>query len=135
MTQAEITNGYDTEYGSRREPTLGGKFLWIQVQLENIGPTEHILPAAEHFSVLYGESEFKSSYGHRKGSLDYAALKPNLYQGQKVAAWLRFDIPSAAELQALQFAFLPESVQISFSFPTANYSWADHPIYFWQCNQ
>ena len=135
MSQAEITSGYLTEYDSRRDPTLGGKFLWIEVQLENSGPDEQVLPAPEHFSVLYGTSEFKPSYGHRKDYPDYTALKPGLFQGQAVNAWLRFDLPAAAELSELQFAFLPESVQINYSFPSNGYTWADHPMYFWRCQR
>jgi len=133
MSQAEITSGYLTEYDSRRDPTLGGKFLWIEVQLENSGPDEQVLPAPEHFSVLYGTSEFKPSYGHRKDYPDYTVLKAGLFQGQKVNAWLRFDLPAAAELPELQFVFQPESVEINYSFPTTDYAWADHPIYFWRC--
>jgi hypothetical protein len=48
-------------------------------------------------------------------------------------AWLRFDIPADAELKELQFAFLPESFQISVSFSPGNYPWGDHPIYLWTC--
>jgi hypothetical protein len=135
MSRSEITTDYMTEYGSSREPTSGSKFLWIEVQLENSGSGEQNLPAPEHFSVVYGTSEFKPGYGHRKDYPDYLALKPNLFQYQKVVAWLRFEIPVAAELQELQFVFLPESVQVNYSFPATGYSWADHPIYVWQCQR
>ena len=135
MIQSEVTTDYLTEYGSRRGSTSGSKFLWIEVQLENSGTGEQNLPAPEHFSVVYGTSEFKPGYGHRKDYPDYLALKPNLFQGQKVAAWLRFEIPVAAELPEIQFVFLPESVQINYSFPSNGYTWADHPMYFWRCQR
>jgi hypothetical protein len=101
--------------------------------LKNIGQVEHPLPAIEHFSALYGTSEFKPSYGHRQGNTDYTALKPVVYQGQQVDAWLRFDIPASAELKDLQFVFLPESLLVSTSFAPTDYPWADHPIYLWSC--
>lgn len=135
MKQADISSAYLTEYGLKREPTAGRKFLWINILIENIGLSEHGLPSAEHFSVLYGTSEFKPGYGYREGDVDYSTLKPIIYQGQKVDAWLRFEIPADAGLQDLQFAFLPESFQVSFSFPSSGYPWADHPIYLWQCGR
>jgi hypothetical protein len=133
MSQAEITSSYLTEYGSTREPPAGEKFLWIHIILQNIGQNEQNLPAPEHFSVLYGTSEFKSTYGHHKGYMDYTALKTVVYQGEEVNAWLRFDIPADAELKDLQFAFLPESSQVSFGFSSNDYPWGDHPIYLWTC--
>ena len=133
MSQAEITNGYETEYGSSREPAAGAKFLWIQIILENTGTRELTLPAPEHFSVLFGLSEFKVSYGHRKDHLDYQSLDPRLFQGQKTEAWLRFDIPAEAELKDLQFVFIPESSQVGAAILSVDYSWADHPAFFWQC--
>ena len=135
MSQAEITTSYITEFGSRRDSSPGGKFLWIHILLKNVGQKERPLPVAEHFSALYGASEFKPSYGHRQGSTDYTALKPVVYQGQQVDAWLRFDIPASAELKDLQFAFLPESFQVSVSFAPTDYPWANHPIYLWSCAQ
>lgn len=133
MSQAEVTTSYITEYGSVRNPPLGAKFLWVHVFLKNVGQIEHGLPAIEHYSVLYGSSEFKSIYGHRQGYVDYTTLKPVVYQGQQVDAWLRFDIPAGAELKDLQFAFIPESFQVSTSFAPTDYPWADHPIYLWFC--
>jgi hypothetical protein len=133
MKQAELTSDYMTEYGSMREPPAGQRFLWINILVENIGQKEHSLPAVEHFSVLYGISEFKSSYGYRKGNQDYSTFKAIIYQGQQVDAWLRFDVPVDASLHALQFVFLPASSQVSFSFPASGYPWADHPIFLWQC--
>jgi hypothetical protein len=133
MSQAEVMTSYITEYGSSRNPASGTKFLWVHISLKNIGQVEHPLPAIEHFSVLYGVSEFKPSYGHRQGHTDYMVLKPVVYQGQQVDAWLRFDIPASAELKDLQFVFLPESLQVSTSFAPTDYPWADHPIYLWSC--
>lgn len=133
MDQAEITASYITEYGSSREPTAGIKFLWTHLILKNLGQKEQSLPDAEHFSALFGTTEFKPAYGHRKDHMDYTALKIVMDQGEEVDAWLRFDISADAELKDLTFAFLPESSQISFGFSSSDYSWADHPIYLWNC--
>ena len=133
MSEAEITTSYLTEYGSTREPPAGEKFLWIHIILQNIGQAERNLPAPEHFSVLYGKAEFKPTYGHRKDYADYLALTAGMVQGQDVNAWLRFDIPAEAESKDLQFAFLPESLQVSFGFSSSEYPWGDHPIYLWTC--
>jgi len=133
MTEAEITSSYLTEYGSEREPPAGKNIIWVHVQLKNIGQSERILPATEHFSVLHGTDEFKSTYGHRKDHMDYTSLNTSMAQGQEVDAWLRFDIPITAELQELWFAFLPESSQVSLDFSSSDYFWADHPIYLWTC--
>ncbi len=133
MSQTEITTSYLTEYGSTREPPAGKKFLWIHINLQNLAQNERNLPTPEHFSVLYGTTEFKSTYGHRKDYADYMALTTGVVQGQDVDAWLRFDIPADAELKGLQFAFLPESSQVSFGFSSSDYAWGDHPIYLWTC--
>ena len=131
MSEAEITTSYLTEYGSNREPSAGKKFIWIHILLKNIGQGEWDLPAPEHFSILYGTAEFKATYGHRKDYMDYIALNTSMAEGQEVDAWLRFDIPADAELKDLTFAFLPESLQVSFGFSSSDYFWADHPIYLW----
>jgi hypothetical protein len=133
LSEAEITSNYLTEYGTEREPPAGKYIIWVRILLKNIGQDQQTLPDAEHFSVLHGTAEFKSTYGHRKDHADYMALTPTLIQGQEVDAWLRFDIPAEAELQDLTFAFLPESSQVSFGFSSNDYSWADHPIYLWNC--
>jgi len=133
MSGAEITTGYLTEYGSTREPPAGKRFLWIHIILQNIGQNERNLPAPEHFSALYGTTEFKPTYGHRKDYADYMALTAGMVQGQDVNAWLRFDIPAAVELKDLWFAFLPESSQVSVGFSSSEYPWGDHPIYLWMC--
>ena len=132
MREAEITTSYLTEFDSTREPPADKKFIWIHILLKNIGQGEQTLPASEHFSVLNGQTEFKPTYGHRKDHADYMTLSTSMVQGQEVDAWLRFDIPAAAELQDLIFAFLPESSQVSFGFSSSDYSWADHPIYLWK---
>lgn len=133
MAQAEITTSYVTDYGSQRDAPVGAELLWVHVLLKNVGRVERGLPAIEHFSVLYGTSEFKPIYGHRQGYVDYTTLKPVVYQGQQVDAWLRFDVPAGVQLKDLQFAFLPESFQVSTSFAPTDYPWADHPIYLWRC--
>lgn len=133
MSEAEITTSYQTEYGTEREPSADKKIIWIRILLKNISQDEQTLPATEHFSVLHGVTEFKSTYGHRKDHTDYTSLSTSMAQGQEVDAWLRFDIPAAAEIQDLWFAFLPESSQVSFGFSSSDYFWADHPIYLWTC--
>jgi hypothetical protein len=133
MSQAEVTTSYQTEYGSTREPPAGEKFLWIHVILQNIAQNERNLPTPEHFSVLYGTTEFKSTYGHRKDYADYMTLTTSMVQGQDVDARLRFDIPAGAELKDLWFAFLPESSQVSVGFSSSGSPWGDHPIYLWMC--
>jgi hypothetical protein len=133
MSETELTNGYMTEFGSEREPSAGVKFLWVRVMVENLDTLEHPLPGPEHFIVLYGAGEFKASYGHRQDYPDYLSLKTVIYQGQKVDAWLRFEIPADAKLQDLQFVYLPESFQLSSAIQTQDYTWADHPAFFWRC--
>jgi hypothetical protein len=133
MSEADVTTSFVTEYGSNREPPAGKKFIWIHVLLKNIGQDERNLPAPEHFSVLDGTTEFKATYGHRKDHTDYMDLTIGMVQGQEVNAWLRFDIPVGLELMDLTFAFLPESSQVSVGFSSSDYSWADHPIYLWNC--
>ena len=133
MDQAEITESYETEFGSSREPTAGIKFLWIHIVLKNIGQQEQNLPAEENFSALFGTTEFKPTYGYRKDYTDYITLNKVINPGDEVNAWLRFDVPIEAELKDLTFVFLPESTQISFGFSSTDFSWADHPIYLWSC--
>jgi len=133
MKQAEITAGYLTDFGSTREPTGGGEFLWIHLALKNIGAAEQRLPTADHFSVILDEVELKPTYGHRLEHTDYTLLSDPLAAGEAVDAWLRFDIPAGTGLPDLTFAFLPESTQVSFGFSSADYSWADHPIFLWDC--
>ncbi len=133
MRESEITTSYLTEYGTSREPPTGKKIIWVRILLKNIGTGERSLPEPEHFSVLDDADEFKATYGHRQDHVDYMALTNVLAPAQEVDAWLRFDIPSDAELKDLLFAFLPESTQISLGFSSSEYSWADHPIYLWNC--
>jgi len=135
MSQADTTAAYQTQFGSSREPAPGLKFIWVEVQLENLGSKQQNLPAPEHFSVVFGKSEFKPAYGYRADHTDYTTLKTIIYQGQSEKAWLRFDIPATAELRDLRFVFLPESVQVNYSSPSSDQNWADHPEYFWQCGQ
>jgi hypothetical protein len=133
MSQAEITGGYLTEYGSTREPPLGEEFLWVHISLTNTGQGGRDLPGSEHFSILNGVTEFKPTYGHRKDHLDYMTITTGLVQGQALDAWLRFDIPAALELKDLDFVFLPESSVVSVGFSSSDYPVGDHPIYLWMC--
>jgi len=109
MIQAELTEDYVNEFGSMRLPSEGTKFIWVRVQLKNLGQKEIDMPDPEHFSVLYAAAEFKPNYGHRKDYADYTALDDVLFPSRQVDAWLRFDVPAGAELGDLLFVFLPES--------------------------
>jgi hypothetical protein len=134
MDQLEITQDYMTDYGSSRIPPAGQKFLWVNIRLENMGQSELDVPLSEHFSVLYAGTELKPSYGHRQGYADYTTLGSVIFPNQKLDSWLRFDIPTAAELNELRFVFLPESSQVGSSFSSPNYPYAeDKPTYVWKC--
>jgi hypothetical protein len=134
MDQAEITDHFISEFGSRRIPPAGQRFLWVHVALKNAGQTEILLPTPENFSLLYAESEFKPIYGHRQGYPDYTDLDTTLFPGQELDAWLRFDIPMAAGLKDVWFAFLPTSAQVGVSPSSPNYPYAENkPTYVWRC--
>ena len=134
MDQTEITESFITEFGSQRVPSSGQKFLWVHVMLKNVGKSEIRLPAPDHFSVLYAESELKPTYGHRQGYAEYTALGHLVFPNQELDAWLRFDIPINAELMDLWFVFLPESAQVGVSPSSPNYPYADNkPTYVWKC--
>lgn len=136
MDQAEITDNFITDFGSTRSPSPGDKFLWVHVLLKNVDSPELATPSAEHFSVLYAAAELKPVYGHRKDYTDYTTLDSLLFPDQQVEAWLRFDIPIAAELKDLRFVFLPESSGVGVSFSSPNYPYAeDHPTFVWDCGQ
>ncbi len=134
MEQAEITEDFVTEFGSTRNPSPGDKFLWVHVLLKNVGEKEIDTPLPEHFSALYAAIEIKTTYGHRKDHTDYTSLEPILFPDQEVEAWLRFDVPVAAELKDLRFVFLPESSQVGVLFSSPNYPYAEgHPTFVWDC--
>lgn len=136
MDQAEITNDFITDFGTTRNPSLGDRFLWVHVLLKNVGNPEMDTPLAEHFSVLYAAAEFKPVYGHRQDHTDYTTLDPLLFPDEQVEAWLRFDVPIAAELKDLRFVFLPESSHVGVSFSSPNYPYAeDHPTFVWSCGR
>lgn len=134
MTQTEINDSFITEFGSQRVPSPGLQFLWVHVQLKNTGEKDIDLPLPEHFSALFAASELKPTYGHRKDYADYTALGPVIFPDQEVEAWLRFDIPSTAELKDLRFVFLPESLGVGTSFSSPIYPYSDdHPTFVWNC--
>ena len=134
MDQLEITQDYVTDYSSTRSPSTGQKFLWVDIRLKNTGQIEMDVPLSEHFSVLYAGTELKPSYGHRQGYADYTALGSVIFPNQELDSWLRFDIPTAAELNELRFVFLPESSQVGASFSSPNYPYSeDKPTYVWNC--
>jgi hypothetical protein len=134
MDQLEITQDYVTDYGSTRSPSPGQKFLWVNIRLKNIGQIETDMPVSENFSVLYAGTELKPSYGHRQGYADYTALGSVIFPNQELESWLRFDIPTVAELNELRFVFLPESSQVGTSYSSPNYPYADdRPTYVWNC--
>ena len=134
MDQLEVTQDYLTDFGSTRIPPAGSKFLWIDIRLKNIGQVEMDVPLSEHFSLLYAAIELKPTYGHRAEYTDYTTLGPVIFPGQELDAWLRFDVPTTAELNELRFVFLPESSQGGASYNSPNFPYADDkPTYVWNC--
>jgi len=134
LDQLEVTQDYLTDFGSTRSPSAGQKFLWVHIQLKNVGKIEMDVPLAEHFSILYAAAELKPSYGHRQGYTEYTALGPLIFPDQALDGWLRFDIPTTAELSDLRLVFIPESAQVGASYASPNYPYAaDKPTYVWNC--
>lgn len=134
MDQLEVTQEYVTEFGSTRIPPAGNKFLWVHIRLNNSGQVEMDVPLSEHFSILYTNTELKPTYGHRAGYDDYTVLGPIIFPDQQLDGWLRFDVPTTAELKDLRFVFLPESSQVGTSYTSPNYPYADDkPTYVWNC--
>ena len=134
MDQLEITQEYLTDFGSTRSPSAGQKFLWVHIQIKDIGQVEADVPLAEHFSILYAAAELKPSYGHRQGYAEYTALGPLIFPDQALDGWLRFDIPTTAGLSDLRLVFIPESAQVGASYSSPNYPYAeDKPTYVWNC--
>jgi len=134
MDQLEITNEYLTDFGSTRTPPDGKKFLWVHVRLKNTSQIEMDVPAFEHYSILYAAIEIKPIYGHRNGYVDYTTLGTTIFPNQELDGWLRFDIPSSAELKDMRFVFLPESAQVGVSYSSPSYPYADDkPTYVWDC--
>ena len=134
LLQTEITQDYVTEFDSTRVPPAGDKFLWVHVQLKNMGQIELNVPLSENFSVLYAATELKPTYGHRKGYAEYTALDAVIFPDHQSDGWLRFDIPATAEMKDLRFVYLPESSQVGASFSSPNYPYSDDkPTYVWNC--
>jgi hypothetical protein len=134
MDQLETTQDYQTDYGSSRVPPDGDKFLWVHIRLKNTGQIQMDIPVLEHYSILYAAAELKPTYGHRLNYTDYTTLGPTIFPDQEVDGWLRFDIPSTAELKELRFVFLPESAQVGTSYTSPTYPYADDkPTYVWNC--
>lgn len=134
MDQIETTEDYITEYGSTRSPSPGTKFMWVHIQLKNVGQIEIEIPQIEHFSVLYAATELKPTYGHREKYTEYATLGPILFPDQEADGWIRFDIPATGELKDMLCVFIPESAQIGTSFSSPNYPYAENkPTYVWKC--
>jgi hypothetical protein len=134
MDQVEITGEYLTEFGSNRNPPDGKQFLWVHIQLKNMGQVEIDMPALENFSILYAAAEIKPVYGHRNGYVDYTTLGSTIFPNQELDGWLRFDIPDTAELWDMLFVFLPESAQVGTSYSSPNYPYSDDkPTYVWEC--
>jgi hypothetical protein len=132
--QIEITEDFITEFGTTRIPSVGTKFMWVHVQLKNVGQIEVEVPILEHFSVLYAATEIKPTYGHRQGYTEYSTLGPVLFPDQAADGWIRFDIPATAGLNDLLCVFLPESAQIGTTISSPNYPYSeDKPTYVWKC--
>lgn len=136
MDQLEITNEYLTDFGSTRTPPDGKKFLWVHVQLKNTGQIEMDIPVLEHYSILYAALEIKPIYGHRNGYADYTTLGTTIFPAQELDGWLRFDIPSTANLKDMRFIFIPESAQVGVSYSSPSYPYADDkPTFVWDCGR
>ena len=136
VDQTETSQDFVTEFGSTRNPSPGMKFMWVHIQLKNVGRIEVNVPQLEHYSVLYAATELKPTYGHRQGYMDYSTLGPILFPDQEADGWIRFDIPATAESQDLLCVFLPESSQIGTTFSSPNYPYSkDKPTYVWKCEQ
>jgi len=134
LDQTEITQDFITEFGSTRNPSPGMKFMWVHIQLKNMGQIEMDVPKLENYSVLYAATELKPTYGHRQGYKDYSTLGSILFPDQAADGWIRFDIPVTAELTDLLCVFLPESAQIGSSISSPNYPYSeDKPTYVWKC--
>jgi hypothetical protein len=134
MDQIETTDEYISEFGSTRTPPAGMKFIWMHIQLTNVGQIETNIPILENFSVLYAATELKPTYGHRQGYTDYSTVDPVLFPDQEADGWIRFDIPATAELKDLLCVFLPESNQIGSTISSPNYPYSgDKPTYVWKC--
>lgn len=133
MEQVEITENFVTEFGSTRNPPAGDKFMWVHVQLKNLGQKEIDTPLPEHFSVLYAASELKPTYGYRKGYAEYFSLETPLFPNDAADAWLRFDIPITAELKDLRFVFIPESSQVGTTFSSPEYPYSNKATFVWKC--
>lgn len=132
VDQVELTDSFMTDFGIKREPGANLQFAWVHIQLKNVGSAEIGLPVSEHFSVLYAESEFKPTYGHRLEYADYANLAKVIFPGQTVDGWLRFDLPATAQLNDLRVVFLPESSQVGVSPNSKDYPWgSEHPTFVW----
>ncbi len=132
MLGYELGSTYTTEYGSLREPPTGQQFVWIHVQVANQGQTMQNLPPSVHYSVLYQGLEVKSSYGHRQNFSDYTTLRAGLSARQTVDGWLRYVLPIAAQAGDISFAYLPDSIQVSFVSPGTASPWAEHKIFLWR---
>lgn len=136
MDDLEITGEYTTDFGSTRTPPIGRKILWVHVQLKNTGQTDMDVPALEHYSILYATIEFKPTYGHRDGYVDYTTLGSTIFPNQALDGWLRIDIPDTAKLKDMRFVFIPESAQVGTSYSSPGYPYADDkPTYVWDCGR
>jgi hypothetical protein len=134
LSQLEVTQDYVTEYDTTRIPPIGDKFLWVHVQLKNIGKVELNTPLLENYSILYAATELKPTYGHRKNYSEYTTLDAVIFPDHEVDGWLRFDIPATAESKDMRFVFLPESSHVGSSFSSPNYPYGgDKPTFVWNC--
>lgn len=132
MDELNITSEYTTDFGSTRNPPAGKKILWVHIQLKNTGVVELNMPLLENFSILYAATEIKPIYGHRNGYVDFTTLGSTIFPDQELDGWLRFDIPSTADLKDMRFVFLPESAQVGTSYSSPSYPYADDkPTYVW----
>jgi len=131
VDRAEFSDAYTTEFQTSRTPPAGKKFLWVHILLKNVGPKTLKTPVQDHYSILFFQTEFKPTYGHRKDYQDYTSLDSTLPPGQTINGWLRFEILNSAELSQIRAAYIPEGVHIPSVSGSGSDSWADRPFFLW----
>lgn len=131
VDKLEVSGPYTTDFNTRRDPPVGKKIAWVHIQIINPGESTLKTPGAEHFSILYGGNEIKSTYGHRQDYPEFTDLSANLFPGQALTGWLRFDIPTEATLENITLSFYPNNKHLPALTNGDASVWADQPIYIW----
>lgn len=127
-----MSGSYTTDFNTRRDPPAGRKITWVHIQVNNPGKNTLKTPGADHFSILYGGIEIKSTYGHRQDYPDFTDLSVSVFPGQNLAGWLRFNIPMEASPEDLTLAYIPNSNHLPALVNGDAAAWADQPVYIWK---